>query len=156
MVRQDVDRHFLEVTRGPAPRAEGTLRRVADRQLPANAGEILPPFHVTAVDAAPEEVVDAAGEHLAQQILHRRETAQGGQPRGVAVLDPSPGVAEEVVDVEDRDVLQGQASPVSLATSFSTSSGESNQYSRRSGAIWVSTMCMYQSSEGLSPLPGTK
>ena len=27
-------------------------------------------------------------------------------------------------------------------------SGESNQYSRRSGAIWVSTMCRYQSSEG--------
>ncbi len=59
------------------------------------------------VDPAPEEVVDAAGEHLAQQVLHRREAAERGQPRGVAFLDPSPGVAEEVVDVEDGDVLHG-------------------------------------------------
>lgn len=106
-VREDVHRQLLEFTRSPGPRTERALRRLADRQLPADAGEILPPFDVPAVDPAPEEVVDAAGEHLAEQVLHRRETVERGQPRSVAFLDPSPGVAEEVVDVEDRDVLHG-------------------------------------------------
>ena len=79
---------------------------VADGQLPADPREILAPFHVPAVDAAPKEPVDAGGEHLAQQVMHRRQPVQRGEPLGVPLLSVSPRVAEEVVDVEDRDGFQ--------------------------------------------------
>ena len=52
-------------------------------------------------------MIDAGGQHLAQQVLHGREVGQAGEPSGVPLLDVPPRVAEEVVDVEDRDPVQG-------------------------------------------------
>src|SRR5688572_33391732 len=93
----------------------------------------------------------ALREHLRQEILNP-VADDGGDVDPVPSFESVPGVAEQVVDVVERD-CHGYSFASSRSTSSRARSRSSNQYSRSSGAISVRTTRRYQS-KSASPSAG--
>ena len=111
------------------PHQGGSLDRGGELDLSPYSGQLFLEVDIAPIQPTTRGTDYGAGKHQTEQVLDSFEVVELVKVDGPGLLEAVPRVAEQVVEVPDRN----QVRPNSLEN-LSRSCGLSNQYSRSSGS----------------------